>query len=151
MEDRSQPSLEQESWRQYQEENEDEAMARALELSRLEHLQRTEEGSRRQRSEVRRDEGPLSNACSLSPANITRQQPDREETRLLRSSSRGAVTENPAGQGVRAIPLCLPNNCQWNSETFQCVRTRAKRSSLYVVDEALEMLRKEKGIYLIVI
>jgi len=63
----------------------------------------------------------------------------------------GAVTENPAGQGVRAIPLCLPNNCQWNSETFQCVRTRAKRSSLYVVDEALEMLRKEKGIYLIVI
>lgn len=45
VQDRSQPSLEQESWRQYQEENEEDAMARALELSRLEHLQRTEEVS----------------------------------------------------------------------------------------------------------
>ncbi|XP_020609278.1 uncharacterized protein LOC110047873 [Orbicella faveolata] len=148
MERRSQPSLDEESWRrQYQLENEDNALARALELSRLEHLQRTEKESRMQRDEPTRGEEPLSKSCSLSPANVQRQQQDREETQLLRNSSRGAVTAGSAGQGVRAIPLCLPNNCKWDSKTLQCVRTGEKRSSLYVVDEALERLRNEKGIY----
>lgn len=60
----------------------------------------------------------------------------------------GLLLQNPAKQGVRAIPLCLPNNFKWDSKTLQCFRTGEKRSSLYVVDEALEWLRKEKGIYL---
>ena len=45
----------------------------------------------------------------------------------------------------QAIPLCLPNNCIWNSETGQVVQTEEERRSLYVVEEALEQLRKIKG------
>ena len=57
------------------------------------------------------------------------------------------MTANTGGAKARAIPLCLPNNCQWNSKTCQCVQTEEERSSLYVVDEALEELRKVKGAY----
>lgn len=42
-----------------------------------------------QRDEPTRGEEPLSKSCSLSPANVQRQQQDREETQLLRNSSRG--------------------------------------------------------------
>ena len=45
----------------------------------------------------------------------------------------------------QAIPLCLPNNYTWNSETGQVVQTEEKRRSLYVVEEALEQLRRIKG------
>ena len=45
----------------------------------------------------------------------------------------------------QAIPLCLPNNCNWDSETGQYVQTEEERRSLYVVEEALEQLRKIKG------
>ena len=44
-----------------------------------------------------------------------------------------------------AIPLCLPNNCRWNSATSEYNKTGEKRSSLYVVDEALQKLRTVKG------
>ena len=48
----------------------------------------------------------------------------------------------------QAIPLCLPNNCSWDSETGQYVQTEEERRSLYVVEEALEQLRKIKGKFL---
>lgn len=44
-----------------------------------------------------------------------------------------------------AIPLCLPNNCQWNARTGEYIQTGEKRSSLYVVDEALQKLRTVRG------
>ena len=45
-----------------------------------------------------------------------------------------------------AIPLCLPNNCQWNKQTGEVSRSSEQRNSLYVVDEALDQLRKIKGL-----
>ena len=48
----------------------------------------------------------------------------------------------------QAIPLCLPNNCSWDSKTGQYVQTEEERRSLYVVEEALEQLRKIKGKFL---
>ena len=47
-----------------------------------------------------------------------------------------------------AIPLCLPNNCTWDSETGQCVQSGEERRSLYVVEEAIEQLRTIKGKFL---
>ena len=44
-----------------------------------------------------------------------------------------------------AIPLCLPNNCQWNERTGEYSRNSELRNSLYVVDKALDQLRKIKG------
>ncbi|XP_067054214.1 guanylate-binding protein 7-like isoform X1 [Acropora muricata] len=44
-----------------------------------------------------------------------------------------------------AIPLCLPNNCQWNKQTGEVSRRSEQRNSLYVVDEALDQLKKIKG------
>ncbi len=48
-------------------------------------------------------------------------------------------------KGNMAIPLCLPNNCQWNAATGQYINTGESRSSLYVVDEALQKLRTVRG------
>ena len=44
-----------------------------------------------------------------------------------------------------AIPLCLPNNCQWNKQTGEVSRSSEQRNSLYVVDEAIDQLKKIKG------
>lgn len=44
-----------------------------------------------------------------------------------------------------AIPLCLPNNCRWNAATGEYEKTGERRSSLYVVDEALQKLRTVRG------
>ena len=44
-----------------------------------------------------------------------------------------------------AIPLCLPNNCKWDSKKSQYVKTQEERHPLYVVEEALEKLRDIKG------
>jgi len=44
-----------------------------------------------------------------------------------------------------AIPLCLPNNCQWSAATGECIKTAERGSSLYVVDEALQKLRNVRG------
>jgi len=48
-------------------------------------------------------------------------------------------------KGTSAIPLCLPNNCVWNPRTGKCIETETQRSSLEVIDEALEKLREVKG------
>ena len=57
----------------------------------------------------------------------------------------GNMASNPKGE--MAIPLCLPNNYKWDSETRKCIDTGDERSSLYVVEEALEKLRIIKGKY----
>ncbi|KAM7440027.1 hypothetical protein ABFA07_010670 [Porites harrisoni] len=44
-----------------------------------------------------------------------------------------------------AIPLCLPNNCQWNPVTGAYTKKKEPRSSLFVVDKALQKLRTVKG------
>ena len=44
-----------------------------------------------------------------------------------------------------AIPLCLPDNCQWSAATGEYIKTGERRSSLYVVDEALQKLRTVRG------
>lgn len=44
-----------------------------------------------------------------------------------------------------AIPLCLPNNCQWNAATGEYIKTGGQRTSLYVVEEALKKLKTVKG------
>ena len=44
-----------------------------------------------------------------------------------------------------AIPLCLPNNCQWNEHTSEFSRNSEERNSLYVVEKALDQLKKVKG------
>ena len=48
----------------------------------------------------------------------------------------------------QAIPFCLPNNCTWDSKTGQVIQNGEERRSLYVVEEALEQLRKIKGKFL---
>ena len=45
----------------------------------------------------------------------------------------------------KAIPLCLANNCKWNSQAREYTKTEEQRSSLYVVEEAIEKLREVKG------
>lgn len=52
---------------------------------------------------------------------------------------------NTRGGDTRAIPLCLPNNYKRNSEVGDYIKTGDERSSLYVVEEALEKLREVKG------
>lgn len=44
-----------------------------------------------------------------------------------------------------ATPLCLPNNCQWNESTGKYSCSSEQKNSLYVLDEALNQLRKIKG------
>ena len=44
-----------------------------------------------------------------------------------------------------AIPLCLPNNCRWDAATGRCSKTGEERSSLVIVDEALQKLSTLKG------
>ena len=60
--------------------------------------------------------------------------------------SLGAVSQRTGDKTARAIPLCLPNNYQWDSKARQCVKTNEIRSSLCVVEEALEELRTVRGI-----
>ncbi|XP_015757604.1 PREDICTED: guanylate-binding protein 6-like isoform X3 [Acropora digitifera] len=52
-----------------------------------------------------------------------------------------SITRNPN----MAIPLCLPNNYRWNATTGKCSKTGEERSSLVIVDEALQKLRALKG------
>ena len=70
--------------------------------------------------------------------------PTAKQTNFIHSL--GAVAQRTGDETARAIPLCLPNNYQWDSKARHCVKTDEVRSSLYVVEEALEELRKVKGI-----
>lgn len=44
-----------------------------------------------------------------------------------------------------ASPLCLPNNYDWNALAGRTTKTGDQRSSLRVVEEGLEQLRRVKG------
>ncbi|XP_078366581.1 uncharacterized protein LOC144650716 isoform X2 [Oculina patagonica] len=56
-----------------------------------------------------------------------------------------ATKTRASSKGELAIPLCLPDNCKWDPQTGKSVKTSDKRSSLYVIEEALEQLREVKG------
>lgn len=146
------------SWREkYQQEDEDKALAMAMELSRKEHEQKqpatatSQHGHVDQHSSVRsydEDEG-LSRALAQSALDV----PPKFHSKGAGKSSKGHVKHTALGGGVpgpqtggrMAIPLCLPNNCTWNSKTSQYGQTGEKRRSLYVVEKALEKLRRIKG------
>ncbi|PFX16733.1 hypothetical protein AWC38_SpisGene18973 [Stylophora pistillata] len=109
------------SWRQqHQIENEDEALAKALELSRLEP--QGSQGAQR-RSTVKLCQTEFKRTAQASG-------PDFMRKRGSQAGSR------------RATPLCLPNNCKWDSSSGKCIQTGQRRTSLYVLDEALENLRR---------
>ena len=55
------------------------------------------------------------------------------------------VETHASSNGELAVPLCLPDNCKWDPQTGRTVKTGDKRSSLYVIEEGLEQLRKVKG------
>ena len=45
-----------------------------------------------------------------------------------------------------AIPLCLPNNCKWDEQTSEySTEEDEERTSLYVINAALERLRAIAG------
>lgn len=58
---------------------------------------------------------------------------------------KGKTGRKSQAETKRATPLCLPNNCKWDSSSGQYIKTEEMRTSLYVVDEALENLRRIKG------
>ncbi|PFX16734.1 Guanylate-binding protein 6 [Stylophora pistillata] len=112
------------SWRQqYQIEDEDEALAKALELSSLE--QQGSQGPQR-RSTVEPCQTEFKRPAEASGPDFKRK------------------TRSQAGSR-RATPLCLPNNCKWDSSSGECIQTGERRTSLYVLDEALENLRRIRG------
>ena len=49
------------------------------------------------------------------------------------------------GNTQSASPLCLPNNYHWNALAGRTTKTDDQRSSLRVVEEGLEQLRRVKG------
>ncbi|XP_067054263.1 guanylate-binding protein 6-like isoform X3 [Acropora muricata] len=65
----------------------------------------------------------------------------KENRRQSSQLEYGNTTRNPN----MAIPLCLPNNCRWDATTGRCSKTGEERSSLVIVDEALQKLRTLKG------
>ena len=50
---------------------------------------------------------------------------------------------------TRALPLCLPNNCKWDEKSGVYSRDEDQdRTSLQVIDAALQKLRQIKGNHL---
>ena len=49
------------------------------------------------------------------------------------------------GNTQSASPLCLPNNYHWNALAGRATKTDDQRSSLRVVEDGLEQLRRVKG------
>ncbi|XP_022804568.1 guanylate-binding protein 6-like isoform X2 [Stylophora pistillata] len=112
------------SWRQQHPiKNEDEALAKALELSLLE--QQGSQGAQR-RSTVKLCQTEVERTAQASG-------PDFKRKKGSQTGSR------------RATPLCLPNNLKWDSSSGKCIQTGQRRTSLYVMDEALEDLRRIRG------
>ncbi|XP_068762154.1 guanylate-binding protein 6-like [Montipora capricornis] len=128
-----------ETWRrQYPSvEDEEEALARTLELSRLEY-ENNQGNSGTQREEPTQGAQALSEA-SPQEGHRWETYPVGEKDLPLQNIVKGESNT------TRAIPLCLPNNCKWNSEVRDYFKTGEERSSLYVVEEALEKLREVKG------
>ncbi|XP_078366399.1 guanylate-binding protein 6-like isoform X2 [Oculina patagonica] len=148
------------SWRQqYQMEDEEEALARALELSRLDHGQQTNQAASAIPHD-NKDQSFLPGQLARSDMKVQTYQgneasskPTSEPQRARVGAKGQAPSTHSAFRGSMAsqtrekmaTPLCLPNNCKWDSRSGQYVKTGEKRCSLYVVEEALEKLRKIKG------
>ena len=58
---------------------------------------------------------------------------------------KGKTGRNSQAGTKKATPLCLPNNFKWDPSSGHYIKTGKMRTSLYVVDEALENLRRIKG------
>lgn len=129
----------------------------ALELSRKEHEQRQSTSSKQQHQSeefpVRHgqkyeEDVALSRALEQSALDssdvASKRSAGLEAKGQVRHISLGGDVLSKTGKRL-AIPLCLPNNCRWDSKKSQYLQTGQKRHSLYVVEEALEKLRKIKG------
>ncbi|RMX50405.1 hypothetical protein pdam_00010459 [Pocillopora damicornis] len=126
------------SWSAYQTESEEEALAKAMQLSLMEDKKSSRKAEFPIHIGEEKPDGRLSSREAPSSSSSSHQrQPQREEARLLKSAH--------GGHSAGALPLCLPNNYQWNSKTRQCVKTEEKRSSLYFVEDSLLELRKIKS------
>lgn len=57
------------------------------------------------------------------------------------------MTGTKASRKARlAVPLCLPTNYKWNTQTGECMKIGEERSpTLYVIEEALNQLNTIKG------
>lgn len=142
------------SWRdQYQVEDEEVALAKALELSCL------EEEKKQPASPIQHDpchgHGPPGHGdLAKQDSRMQKVQAFREDKSLPKQTRKPQrVGHGVMGQGSVpsqrvqkiATPLCLPNNCKWDSRSGQYIKTGARRESLYVVEEALQNLRRVKG------
>ncbi|XP_068715181.1 guanylate-binding protein 6-like isoform X2 [Montipora foliosa] len=148
--------------RRFQSEDEDEALAKALKNSQQDKPRRT--------VPCHGTEGPSYDSSSRLPSdrNLEFQMQTGEDAELSRALALSLETHNgqlkttdvklkaqprqmargenhPPSRRRLAIPLCLPDNCKWNPQTGKTIKTGNKRSSLYVIEEALEQLRKFKG------
>ncbi|KAJ7380878.1 hypothetical protein OS493_004461 [Desmophyllum pertusum] len=132
-------------------EDEEEALARALELSRLEQENDQKASGDQPLLSRQPAHEDLKQDFRMQRAQRHEQQHTYEANRTgdglngqaIHSAFRGSMASQTRGQ--MATPLCLPNNCKWDSRSGQYITTGEKRCSLYVVEEALENLRKIKG------
>ncbi|XP_068674619.1 guanylate-binding protein 6-like [Montipora foliosa] len=104
----------------YQLEDDDEALAKALELCLVENDEQKQ-----------------------SPKYVPK-GPSKDFQHSVGGTAYGGIKASQTG-GKIATPLCLPNNCRWDSRSQQYVTTAERRTSLYVVQEAIEQLKKIKG------
>ncbi|KAL9979049.1 hypothetical protein ACROYT_G016641 [Oculina patagonica] len=123
------------SLRRFQSEDEDEALAKALEISQQESTAT---------STVSQHDGKQREDSRQPPHRNLEFHEDEELSRAL-ALSLEMHNNKQERTGAMAVPLCLPNNCEWNPRTGKYVKTDAQRSSIYVVEDALELLRKVKG------
>ncbi|KAJ7380879.1 hypothetical protein OS493_004462 [Desmophyllum pertusum] len=152
----------QKSLRRFQSENEDEALAKALNNSQQEDTPEStvSHNDKEQRYEPRQpshrnlesqrqnedEDEELSRAVALSLEMHNNRPKITCGVKVTTQLAQMAHGETGAsGKRELAIPLCLPDNCNWNPRTGRSIKTGDKRSSLYVVQEALEQLRKVKG------
>jgi len=130
-----------ESWRKlFQMEDEDAALARALELSRLDH-QQSQRASANPPDEKSRPSSS-NQRPRINLADDPKVTGDGLKQRVKDISQGGTKASRKA---QFAVPLCLPNNYKWNKQTGECMKIGEERSSLYVVKEALDQLNTIEG------
>lgn len=116
--------------RRFQKENEDEALAKALEMSQLK-------------------DSPTSSSLLLPSCEdlqgLQMQNEDEDQTLAKAMALSLETTGRTMGNTQSATPICLPNNHLWNRHTGRTTRTDNQRRSLRVVEEGLEQLRRVKG------
>jgi len=122
----------------------EEALAKALELSRMDHQQ-----SQRASANPPDQSGQPSSSTQRPPINL--ENTGREGREYARNqeddpkvTGEDLKQQDACREGL-AIPLCLPNNYKWNKHTGECIKIGEERSSLYVIEEALNQLNTIKG------